>query len=191
MRILNHQRRREVVLEADRDSDQPTVFVMRRLNWEELAWFQQTAPFTPQLAASIEAIAGQAEAEGRELTLEEATELAKLLPEDKEFFVRLTRAHASALKVGVIEIRHLQDEDGNPLELAPAEVIDALPASAINELGRELMRFSRPEGDLKNFAVPRVPGRVAAIAASAPGNRTTRRAAARKNRSSGSTTTKH
>ena len=90
------------------------------------------------------------------------------MPISADYMLQITAAYARALRYGLVEIRDLQDEHGEPMPLPVPDFIRGAPGSIIQELGQELMRISRlSETERKNFSAPREPGRAAATAASA------------------------
>jgi len=180
-RIGNPAARFDYVLAADRSSGAPTVFVLRRLTWEQLAHVRDLAPFSsPAQVLDVMRITEAALKEGRAPNLEELAALDAAMPDWRSRGVQLQRMMARAVQAGVTEIRGLEDEKGAPLALAPAEFAASAPVEIVSELGGEILRISTlDEAEAKNSAAPPGPGPVAAPATPARGSRSTRRAAKR------------
>lgn len=175
MKINNPARTFDYVLQADREAQSPSVFVLRRLTWEELGEFQMASPVSMESAMPIARTVQAAQAAGRELTAQEVDQMNALVPNTAEFLKKITAAYVVALRFGLTEIRALQDEDGQPIELSVPTFLRAAPGEVIQELAQELMRLSRlPESERKNFSAPRAPGRAAATARSARARRHSR-----------------
>lgn len=172
MRINNPSKVFDYTLLADRESQSPTVFVLRRLTWEEIGEYQIASPLSLSDAMRAARIVAAAEEENRKLTDEEAAQIDAAFPDTPEHIVRITAAYAKILPYGILEIRNLQDESGAPITLEPKVFVKAAPGAVIRELGQELMRISRlPEAERKNSSAPRAPGRAAGTAASARARR--------------------
>jgi hypothetical protein len=168
MKLLNPAKRRDYVLEADRGSQQPTVFVLRRLTREEFLEFSALAPFTLDQAARIQRITQAARAEGRDLDDAERRELATVVPDIKAASRLLVRAHEYAAARGVAEIRDLVDEDLRPLEMSVAEFLRFAPADVVQELGSAVIEWSvLTEAERKNSGAQSAPGSPAPTAQSA------------------------
>jgi hypothetical protein len=175
MKINNPSRRFEYILQSDREAQSPTVFCLRRLTWEELGDYQMASPVNLDRAIEVARIAQAAQAQARELTSEEVERLSELVPNTTEFMKKITAAYVVALRFGLVEIRGLQDENNQPLELSVPDFLRAAPSAVIHELGQELMQMSRlAEVERKNSFAPRVPGRAAGAAASARARRRSR-----------------
>ena len=170
MKVCNPARRFDYIIEIDRQTDNPTIWVLRRLTWEELWEHQASAPFMPGDSLRIAEIARAAKAEGRTLNEEEIQQVNAQLPADNEFSLKLRRWYVRALQSCLVEVRNLLDEDNRPVSLPIAEMLKLVPSAAIMELGGYLLQISMPEADSKNSVAPRAPGRAAETAASAPGS---------------------
>jgi hypothetical protein len=174
VKLPNPARRFDYILEADRQTDNPTIWVLRRLTWEELAEFLAGAPFMPGDALQVAEISRAAAAEGRSLNDQEIQRVNERLPTGADFSLKLRRWYARALERALVEVRNVLDDDNRPLALPPAELLKLMPSAAIMELGGHLLQISTPEADSKNSVAPRAPGRAAETAVSAPGSQSIR-----------------
>lgn len=178
MRLLNPTKRREYILEADRGSDNPTVFVLRRLTREEFFEFAALAPFSAQQAEAIERIVRAARRERRALNADEQAALAQIMPDTRAALRALTRANEFAARCGLVEIRNLLDEEMRPLEMSVADFARFAPADVIQELGAAVIDWSvLAEAERKNSGAQSAPGSPAQTAQSAPESTTSRPAA--------------
>lgn len=141
----------EFILEADRESAQPTVFDIRPLSWEEDEQIKAISPLTPEQSLQINAIRLHAESERRGLSVEELARINEIAPADREFMGRLTAQMARAAGFGLAGVRNLVDLDGAAIEAAAADVLRMLSADQVRELGAEVIRITRlSAADAKN-----------------------------------------
>lgn len=140
--------RTDYVLAADRESSQPTRFVLRALTWDEMMEIGELTTITLEQALQIHAITSAARDEQREMTPEENERVNAVAPMDGRAARRLTQQHALAVRYGVAEIRGLLDTDGAALKMSGAELASAAPGDVIIELGTEIMRISRHGDDV-------------------------------------------
>lgn len=151
MKIVHPKRRWEYVLAIDRESDAKTVFVLRRLTWEELNEVQAASPFTAEQALAFDRLTAQARSEKRDPTPAEIEALNQAVPNWMRHVGGLVGMHAVACRYGLEEVRGLLDEKGNPLKVDSAEFIRIAPREAIAELGAEIFRISTlSEDEAKN-----------------------------------------
>lgn len=159
MRLFNPARRFEYVLREDAGSERPTTFILRRLTWAELGEFAARSPYTLEQSVAISRIVEAARAEGHPLGDEDNAAIEAIAPTTTELLAKLTHAFADVVREGVVEIRGLLDEHGNPLAMSPADFARAAPPAVIQELGNEILARSRlAEDDRKNSPAPPGPG---------------------------------
>lgn len=169
MKFLNPAKRKEYVLEADRSSQTPTVFVFKRLTREDFFEFSGLSPFTLEQAAKIDRILKPSRDEKRVPTDEERAEVQAVMPDFKETAKALTRAYDFALQRGLVEIRNLYDESMQPLQMSVPDFISYAPVDVVQELGSALIEWSvLGEADRKNSVAQSAPGSQASTAQSAP-----------------------
>lgn len=147
LRIDKPGRREEYVLNADRESSEPTVFELRPLTWEEMAEVNEQVPMTPEQALQVAAIVAPARAEGRELNEDEILRIHEAVPMDVRHLRKVTKQMAVAARYGIARIRNLLDLDGNVIEMGSAEFARQAPAEALREIGARVLEISRHPGD--------------------------------------------
>lgn len=143
MKVRRPGKIQEYILEQDRQSDKPTVFEYRPLTWQEMSEVSLLSPMSMDDALQINAIYQRAEAEDRELTTDEIKEIQSVSKIDKEYLHKLNLQHAKACRIGLVRIRHLVDEDNQPVEMMPEEFVDAADPGPIRELGTQIMNASK------------------------------------------------
>jgi hypothetical protein len=154
LRIEKPGRTAEYVLLADRESSQPTKFILRPLTWEEENEAEEHAPpqsMTAAQAAAIGEVMQQVRAEGRDTTDLTAAEIARIneiAPPDARRINLMTKQHAVRCRHGIVEIRGLLDRDDKPMTMTGAEFARRAPQDAIWELGVEIQRLSRLSEDV-------------------------------------------
>lgn len=155
MRIANPSRRFDYVLEADRGSAEPTVFLLRRLNREALTKSTLGVPLGVSQIRALDELTEAARREKRELTAEELNSLEAAIPDWRSKVPAITQMHADICHQGIEAIRGLVDEDGKSLTMKPADFIRWAPAEIVQELGGEILRLSSlSEGERKNSPAP-------------------------------------
>lgn len=180
MRIVNPASRFEYVIEADRASEAKTVFVLRPLTWSERQDLVASAPFSPELIEALTevrerctkakaALDAWCESEQREPGAEELaacmpnaddTRLLNAIdPQWRAFELRQARWYGEICAQGIVGIRGLVDQDGNPLDTSVEKFCAVADVNVLVELGDEIMRISRlSEALRKNSLVPPTPG---------------------------------
>ncbi len=143
LRIQRPTKRTEYILEEDRDSSAPTVFVLRPLTWDQVAEVGSASPLSPEQAQAHAAIFLAAQREGRELTVAELNEINKIAPMNAQYLRALTHQMAIAARYGVAEIRNAIDFEGAPLTINAVEFVEHGRAEHVRELGGEVMRISQ------------------------------------------------
>ncbi|MBI1397022.1 MAG: hypothetical protein GC151_13680 [Betaproteobacteria bacterium] len=150
VRVINPAQTVEYILEADRESEDPSVFVLRPMTWEQLAEFQATNPLDPERGAEISRVIGVAREEKRELTPEEAKRIDELAGGVKAM-LSMNRHYAKAVSFGLVEVRGLLDQNRKPIQCAPEEFIRMSTTEILSELTGEILSMSRlSEDDRKN-----------------------------------------
>lgn len=142
VRVLNPEKTVDYILKSDRDSEAPTVFVLRPLTWEQAGEFMQAAPLTPQQAARIQAITSRAREEGRELTPDESEQINAIAPNGVELVLNTSRHYAVAIRHGLVEIRGLLDQTGAAMQVTPAEFARRGSPAMLEELANEILSMS-------------------------------------------------
>ncbi len=142
LRIQRPTKRTEYILEEDRASSAPTVFVLRPLTWDQFAEASAANPLTPEQAQAQAAIYLQAQREGRELTVAEIVKMEQIAPKTPEYRRGLTKQYAIAVRYGVVEIKGAVDDEGKPWDLGAVEFSTYALGQHIQEVGMEIMRIS-------------------------------------------------
>lgn len=159
LRLPALDERIEFILAEDRDSEVPTVFVLRRLTGAEQTRVAALTPVDARAAIEVQAIHAAAMAQQREISAEEHARIEALIPVDAAFLERRMRQLRLAASLGLVEMRHLLDAKGKPSALTPAQFVEQCPPSWAAEIGEEVMRISRlPEDAPKNSPAPPAPG---------------------------------
>jgi hypothetical protein len=143
LRIDRPGRRHEYVLEADRESSKPTVFVLRPLTQIEMTEVHELSPLSLEQAFRINAIMARVKAENREATADETREINEIAPYDMARLHKQVLQNARTVRLGLEEIRELTDLDGSPLALSAAEFAQRAPTAVLRELAEEIVRLSR------------------------------------------------
>lgn len=146
--------RREYILTEDRDSETPTIFVLRRLTSEQLVRVVELSPMPIHVAMQVQAIHGRASSEAREITDDERAEIERLMPADEDAVrtARNARQMREATRFGLVEIRNVVDESGKPAVVAPNDFVERCDRLEwLFELGNAVIEFSSlREPDRKN-----------------------------------------
>jgi hypothetical protein len=151
VKVLNPAQRIEYVLTSDRESDAPTIFVLRPLTWEQFGTIMEHAAISAEQWMKITEIRNRATAEEREISDREKEEIGAIAPSGVDLQMRLNRQYAVAVELGVTEIRGLVDRNGSPLPLAPGEFARCASPEMLGELYDEIARLSTlTENDRKN-----------------------------------------
>ncbi len=116
MAIRLATQRWEYVLKEDRDSKDPTIFVVREL----------TAGQRSELTSMF----------GRLSVAQKKSPIA--LTEE------MNKIHRDVCDIGIAEVRNVLDADGNPMDLEPVQILDLLrDSNPIRELSEEILRRNR------------------------------------------------
>lgn len=161
MQIIAPTRRFEYVLEDDRNSQAQTVFLLRRLSWEELLSIQRAAgsSVSPHATGRLLELTAAARDEKRELSQQEIESLMREIPDWSRVAGDITDFNARIARAGVEKISGLIDEQGKPITMPPEEFIRWAPPEVVNELGGEILRLSQlSETERKNSPAPPEPG---------------------------------
>lgn len=143
LKIDKPGRSKDYILNADRNSGNPTIFTLRPLTWEEYAETLNLSPLTPGQAVEISVISNTAKNEGRDLTADEMARIQEITSVIPEYYRKLTAQFAFAVRHGVINIKGLQDLEGNPLKMNGADFARHGDPKAISELGSEIIKISK------------------------------------------------
>ncbi len=156
MKVRRPGKTNQHILERDRKSDEPTVFIGRALTWQEMDEVSMLSPMTMEDAFKINAIQLQAAAEERELTTEENESIVEISSMNKEKLHQLTVQHAKACRLGLIKIKNLlfdEDEEEDetnkseikktPDEISIDQFVDISDPQAIRELGTWIINLSK------------------------------------------------
>ncbi len=155
LRLPDFDERIEFVLEEDRTSEVPTVFLLRRLTGAELTRVAALSPMPPVAAMQVHAIRATAEQEKRELTAEETERINAIAPMGAAFFERRMEQLRLACSLGVAGHRHLLDAAGRPSSMSGADIAQKCPSSWVAQIGEEVMRLSSLlPGEQKNLSAP-------------------------------------
>ena len=156
LRVEKTGRRSEYILQADRESSEPTKFTLRPLTWEEEAEANEYTPAIPmsaEQAAQINIIMAKVREDGRQpedLTTAEIMQVSAIAPVPASQIKLITKQHAVRVRYGIVEIHGLLDVDNKPATMTGAEFARQAPEDVIQELGVEIKRLSRlPEGAIK------------------------------------------
>ena len=156
LRVEKTGRRSEYILKADRESSQPTKFILRPLTWEEEAEASEITaamPMSADQALQINSITAKAKDEGRDienLSAEELARICEIAPPDARSVNSFTKQHAVRVRYGILDILNLIDLNDQEVKMSGAEFARQAPAEVIFELGLEIQRLSRlPEGAIK------------------------------------------
>ena len=156
LRVEKTGRRSEYILKADRESSQPTKFILRPLTWEEEAEASEITaamPMSADQALQINSITAKAKDEGRDienLSAEELARIVEIAPPDARSVNSFTKQHAVRVRYGILDILNLIDLNDQEVKMSGAEFARQAPAEVIFELGLEIQRLSRlPEGAIK------------------------------------------
>lgn len=147
IRIINPASTVEYVLKSDRESDNPTVFVLRPLTWEQFGEVTRASPLPPEAWQEINRIATLAEADGRDLTEEEQARMKVLAPDGIDATMQLNRQFSVALEAGLVEIRGLLDQQGSAMACTPKEFARCAHPEMLGELAGEILNLSHLSGD--------------------------------------------
>ncbi|MFO1322215.1 MAG: hypothetical protein U1F52_21620 [Burkholderiales bacterium] len=152
VRIINPASRTEYILKEDRDSDKPTIFVLRPLTWLEMGEYLKESRLTLDQSNRVLGIKQRADNEERALSAEEDAEIEAIIGDTNwaELF-QSQRQDRIAVAIGLVEVRGLIDQDGKPYACAPVEFAQRATPSILNELCLEILRLSKiSEYDQKN-----------------------------------------
>lgn len=159
LRLPAFDERIEYILAEDRDSEVPTVFVLRRLTGAEQTRVAALTPVDARAAIEVQAIHAAAVADNRAITDEERERIEALIPVDAAFLERRMRQLRLAASLGLVGMQHLLDAQGKPSSMSPAQFVDTCPPPWVAEIGEEVMRLSRLAEDVpKNSPAPPAPG---------------------------------
>lgn len=160
IRFPSASARLEYVLADDRASEQPTVFVLRRLTSEEMRRVIELQPVPLRVAMRVEAIRQAAAGDpaqdipARALTDQERAEIDRLMPDtdDAGRLARTAEQMGQAVAFGLVEVRNVAGEDGQPTTVTPQAFISGCTnLTWLVELGNAVIAFSTlAEADRKN-----------------------------------------
>ncbi|NOY63587.1 MAG: hypothetical protein GXP10_10655 [Gammaproteobacteria bacterium] len=132
----------EYVLQREREEQKPTVFMVRRLRWEEKSHVRELSTLTLEQALKISSIHSAAQAEGRDLTQDDAQQIAAIQPPTEGYLRNLTQQCAQAVVYGCVDICGALDEDGEPVAITAKQFVEMGDAEDIREVGSEIIRIS-------------------------------------------------
>ncbi|MBI1397072.1 MAG: hypothetical protein GC151_13935 [Betaproteobacteria bacterium] len=181
----------EYVLREDRATPplQQTVFLMRRLTWEELQDVVASSPIPLEMQLEINALQERLLAEGtvneknervpRDPTPEEQARIDELIPDQVEMLTLQTQQMRQAASLGIEKIMNLVNEYGELIiEMPVEEFLEHTTAARVMELGEAVIAYSKPQaGTVKKSRAPRERGRSARTAGSAHGASSSRASA--------------
>ena len=142
MKMRRPGQTKDYILEADRESDEPTVFEFHQLSWKEMASVNKEAALTMDQAIQVNAIYVLAKSEDRELTDDEKKRVTEIAPMGTEMIHRLNMQHSKAVKLGLEKIKNLRDENNQPLEISIEEFEKFADRAVVRELGTAIIQFS-------------------------------------------------
>lgn len=155
IRIANPGARREYVLREDRKNKKAsqTVFVLRRLTWEEMQEWVSMSPIPLDAHFEIAALNERLLNEGtvgddgeripRRMTSEEESRLRELIGDPVENARAQTQQMAEAVIMGCESIRNLVDEDGHPVDMSVEDFVRLTTTDRVLELGEAIIDYSR------------------------------------------------
>lgn len=144
IRIMSLDRTWEYTLEEDRASESPTVFVLRRLTWEQMQEVNALSPYLPSQLRRIELAREAAKHEERELSEEEIQSiLTESGRDERQVAVAITRMYACAVRLGLKEVRNVADENGQPISIGADDFVKAASTGMLRELGEQIIAGSR------------------------------------------------
>jgi len=134
----------EYILEADRESDNPTVFVYRDLTEDEKETVSTMSSMTFIQAQEIQKIQG--DTLGEELSPEQVKKIAVLMGNDPQTVLRnATKMYSQAVLKGLTEIKNMiDDETGEVIDVSVDDYVQYGNSADKRELGMHIMRASLP-----------------------------------------------
>lgn len=151
MKMLRPGQTREYILEQDRKSDEPTIFVIHQLSWEQMAAVNKEAALSMDQAFKVNAIYAKAKQEQRELTDKEKQQVVAIAPMDTDMLHRLNKQHSKAVVSGLSAIKNMRDENNDPYDIKVKDFERYADRAVIRELGTEIIQFTAlSETDSKN-----------------------------------------
>ena len=150
--VINPESRTEFILKEDRDSEKPTIFVLRPLTWIEMSEYLKASTLSLDQANRVLTIKKRAEDESRAITAEENAEIEAIVGRsDWDELFKSQRQDRIAVEFGLIEVRGLVDQNGKPLACPPKELVQRASPGILAELREEIVRLSAiSEYDRKN-----------------------------------------
>ncbi len=145
LKVSKPGRRTEYVLQADRESEQKTVFELGPLTQEEIGQFNAMTPLTPMQSMQLAVVVSPSIAEGRQLNDEELSRIQELVPNANapDHANAVFRQYGYAVRRGVKAIRDLLDDEGNPQTMDAAAFVEVADRTSVIELGIEILRISQ------------------------------------------------
>jgi hypothetical protein len=134
--------RHEYSLKTDRDSGEPTVFVLRALSLPEIADMKDLITSALAVSPQINSMMAAAEAENRGLTKNEIGTLSAL-PEFFAFVDRSRRFYATAARCGLTAVHNVLDDQGKMKDMKPEDFMQAADIEHLAEIGAEVWRITK------------------------------------------------
>lgn len=134
------------ILDADRESETPTKFHLKRLTWRQFNELNRMTVVGMDAAFEIKQINDAVKAESREMTTDEATRMNELVRIDANFLEKLSEQMARACAFGLERIEDLFDQDGDPWKIAVDEFIELADSGTLRELGQVIIENSKVHG---------------------------------------------
>lgn len=139
MAMRRSDTRNGYVLEQDRVSDRPTVFIIRKLTDEEVEELVDLYPMA--IFARLKALLEKHARVPGSVTDEELSGLQ----------TQITRSHKAVCKRGIESVRNALDAGGQVVELPAPEIIDAMSDHThIRELAQAVLAHNRLLLDTEN-----------------------------------------
>jgi len=146
MKLTRKDKTKEYILEADRGSDNPTVFHYRKLRWKEMNKLNKMKVMDIETAFEVTKIVNAAKNEGRDHTPEENARLKKLLKVDEEFLDKLAEMKAAACGMGLVKIEGMLDDDGEPYDIKVSDFVEIADGDVLREVGDVIILDSKIPG---------------------------------------------
>jgi len=137
----------EYIIKQDRESENPTTFILRGLTWKELDDVNRDSPMSVGDALIIHGLIHKAKEEDRELNNDEQHQIRGISPLDAETMRKVNQQHAKACGFGLVEVGDILDEKGEKFTLKLDEFIKSAPIIVIRELGAKIINMSRYSED--------------------------------------------
>jgi len=132
------------ILKADRESDNPTIFNIRQLSWEEMNEVNSDPPMTIEDAVKVKTIMGRAKEESRELNDEEVKIINDINLSDHEMLHKANIQQAKIVEFSLESIEGALDENNEVMELTTKDFITYARIDDIREIGLAIMALSQP-----------------------------------------------